>query len=355
MAGDTHWTMIADGRQVTAPLTQDGDALLIGADTLDTLLGWHVTEGTLCRDDRCLPLARHTNLAHGDKIDLAAFAALLEMPLAIEAGAQALAVGAAPDELARTLREGIAPDFCLPDLAGREHRLSDHRGRKVLLVTWATWCGCREDLSAWQALFAELEPAGLSVITIAQDRDVEEVRPFIERANPGHPSLIDAQHVVFQRYGFINVPTAIWIDENGQIARPPRVEHASNLFQFAHGLDCEPHMAALRTWVATGQTDFAREACAQETMPPTAADQAARAEHALAFYLYNAGLEEAAGTHWDRAIQLAPFDWTIRRGSMGMRGQNPFGSDFATVWEEWENAGRPDYASLARTRGSVAT
>jgi peroxiredoxin len=350
---NSNWTFLADDEIITAAVTVKDQALLIEPASMEALLGWHVRDNTLCRDDRCLPLAQNPHLMQGDKIDLTALARLLEIPLAIEKSAQIMALGQAPDELAGSLRDGIAPDFTLPDLAGKQHTLSDHRGRKTLLVTWASWCGCREDLATWQEIYAELAPKGLQLITVSQDTSVEDARPFIERANPAHPSVIDVNHIVSHRYGLINVPTAVWIDEQGQIARPPRVEHASNIFQFAHGLDCEPHLAALRAWVDTGETDIAPDARAGETMLPTASDQQARAEHMLAFFLHAQGYPEAANQHWERAIELSPFDWTIRRGSMGLRGQNPFGLDFATVWEEWDKAGRPDYASLAHARAQA--
>ncbi len=48
-----------------------------------------------------------------------------------------LGVGAAARS--RALQSLVAPDFTLPDLDGRLHALSDHRGKKVLLVTWASW------------------------------------------------------------------------------------------------------------------------------------------------------------------------------------------------------------------------
>jgi hypothetical protein len=48
----------------------------------------------------------------------------------------------------------------------------------------------------------------------------ESCRPFIEAANAEHPSLIDINHVMAERFGVINIPNGIWIDEEGIIVRP---------------------------------------------------------------------------------------------------------------------------------------
>lgn len=351
---DQAWSILYDGATNTAHLAPDGARLLIHADDLHRTLGWQVKGNTLCGADRCLNLAAYPGLQHGGDVDLVAFAALLRMPMAISAPHRAMALGDSAEDQGALLRGGVAPDFVLPDLAGRTHRLSDYRGSKVLLVTWASWCGCREDLGAWQAQYQALREQGLTVITISQDSRREDAAPFIEAAAPEHPALLDPGHIVSHRYGFINVPTVVWIDEQGLIARPPRVEHASNMFQFAHGLDCEPHLAALRRWAATGETDFSPDETKNTTMAPTSDEQQARAHHALAWHLHQTGAPEEAAEHWQQAIKLSPYDWTIRRGSMWLRGENPFGAEFAEAWMEWENAGRPDYASLAAARAEGA-
>ncbi len=350
---DQAWVLLADGKQLAAHVVRTAQSLLLAPDTLSALLGWQVKDNTLCREDRCLPLSFHPHLMRDGKVDLVALAALQNLPLAIDDAVQVASVGESAEEQSALLQSGIAPDFALPDAQGVVHRLSDYRGKKILLVTWASWCGCRDDLLVWQQLYSELKEHNFVVFTIAQDSRNSDALPFIEMAQPQHPALIDNDHIVSQRYGFINVPTVIWIDEQGRIARPPRVEHGSNKYAFVHQLDCEPHLRALRHWVATGETDFSQDETRAQTAPPTFDEQLARAEHALAWYLFQQGNAEVAKQHWQRAIVLSPHDWTIRRGSMWLRGEDPFGNDFFQVWDEWEKSGKPDYATMASERNAA--
>jgi hypothetical protein len=82
----------------------------------------------------------------------------------------------------------------------------------------------------------------------------------------------------------------------------------------------------------------------------TPKEQEARAEFALAWWLHQRGATEAAARHFERAGELSPFDWTIRRGSLPIRGLNPMGEPFFELYREWEAAGKPGYESLARRR-----
>ena len=57
-------------------------------------------------------------------------------------------------------------------------------------------------------------------MTVALDRTADDARPWIEAAGSTHPALVDVEHRVADLYRIINVPTAVWIDEHGRIARP---------------------------------------------------------------------------------------------------------------------------------------
>ena len=74
----------------------------------------------------------------------------------------------------------------------------------------------------WQTLRSELHPQGLEIVTVALDTaGAEAVRPWVEAAHPDHPSLLDRAHLLDELLGIVNVPTGVWIDEQGMIVRPP--------------------------------------------------------------------------------------------------------------------------------------
>jgi hypothetical protein len=198
-------------------------------------------------------------------------------------------------------------------------------------------------LPVWQALHSELSGYGFTVITIALDKSAEDPRPFIEAAAPTHPSLIDSEHFVADLYRIINVPTVIWIDAQGRIARPNDVGFGSDMFKELTGVDPQPHLDALRAWVKEDRAPLDDEEIRRRQIVPDPAEQAARAEFSLAWYLHRAGQPAAAEPHFVRAGELAPHDFTIRRGSMPIRGMDPMGPDFADLYAEWVQAGRPYY------------
>jgi hypothetical protein len=201
----------------------------------------------------------------------------------------------------------------------------------------------------WQALYEELGDRGFVPITVALDASVEAALPYIEKADPKHPSLIDSEHIVAHRYGMINVPTVVWIDEVGQIVRPNTAEYGTDVFVEFHGRHSGPFLEAVRAWVETGEV--LRDGDVPIAMPPPTEDEElARAEWALAWFLHQSGRTESAARHFDRAGELSPDDWTIRRGSMPIRGQNSMGPEFFDLYRDWETRGKQTYAKMAATR-----
>ncbi|MBM4440807.1 MAG: TlpA family protein disulfide reductase [Candidatus Rokubacteria bacterium] len=203
----------------------------------------------------------------------------------------------------------------------------------------------------WQGLHEELKDRGFVVITVALDKTADDARPWIEAAAPTHPSLIDTRHVLAELYHVVNVPTVVWIDERGRIVRPNDVAFGADTFRHLTGLDSSIHLAALRAWVRGEQPAFAAdEARARQTLP-TEADQQARAEFGLGQWLWAQGRTEAATRHFERGGELAPHDFTIRRGTMPMRGIDPMGPEFRAMRGEWASAGHPYYRPLPDTAG----
>jgi hypothetical protein len=131
------------GARVTDGVDADakGGELWLKAADLERVSGWtHKPEG-FCKGDVCVPVPapRKDEFVRGESYNLAALADLLGQPMVADAENRAYCFGEAAAERKRILTSLDAPDFTLPDLDGRMHSLSQCRGKKVFLVSWASW------------------------------------------------------------------------------------------------------------------------------------------------------------------------------------------------------------------------
>lgn len=132
----------------------------------------------------------------------------------ISLGGSNTADGAAP--LARLEEGSLANDFTLDNLKGEKIRLSDLRGKPVVLNYWATWCvPCIEEMPMFQA-YSERYP-NFMMIGVNQAESLELVSPFIERMGLTYPILLDLNSKVSQAYKVFLLPTTFFIDEEGMI------------------------------------------------------------------------------------------------------------------------------------------
>ncbi len=112
-----------------------------------------------------------------------------------------------------------APDIALPTVEGDTFRLSDQRGRVVVLNFWATWCPpCREEIPLFVELQRELGDDGLQFVGVSLDQEgVDAVRPFAREMNVNYPIVVDDGSVA-PRYGGIRaLPTTFLIGPDGAI------------------------------------------------------------------------------------------------------------------------------------------
>jgi hypothetical protein len=132
-------TLIDEGREVALAVTVQGDTVRVRAESLASAVGWRLEAHGLCRGDVCVPVRDRAALESAEGVDLAALARVLDRPLALDVDAGVAVLGASAAERSGRLASLEAPDFVLPDLAGRPHRLRDQRGKKTLLIAWASW------------------------------------------------------------------------------------------------------------------------------------------------------------------------------------------------------------------------
>jgi hypothetical protein len=144
-AKELHATIVYDDVATNInPAIEETGQLWITASDLKRATRFEVKPQGVCRDELCFPLPKSNQQAFLRKdegkqwFNLTAFAQLVRQPVAHDEALSAWYFGLRSDQ-----RQGLsslhAPDFALPDIHGKLHHLSDFRGKKVLLVTWASW------------------------------------------------------------------------------------------------------------------------------------------------------------------------------------------------------------------------
>ena len=140
---------------------------------------------------------------------------LLALALGMISGTRdSLAADARPEE------GHLAPDFALKTLDGKTVRLSDLRGKKVVLINfWATWCPpCRSEMPTMQQIYTEYKGKGFEILAINIEPDSkDEIRDFMKELRLTFPVLLDSDMKVTRTYRLIGLPVSMLIDRQGII------------------------------------------------------------------------------------------------------------------------------------------
>ena len=111
-----------------------------------------------------------------------------------------------------------APDFVLKSVSGENLRLSEYRGRVVMLSFWASWCGeCRSQLEGLATLYERYGSAGFELLTVSLDRDRDQVADIASAVKAGYPVLHDAAGEVGRSYEVSSMPLVVLIDRDGVV------------------------------------------------------------------------------------------------------------------------------------------
>jgi len=123
-----------------ARVTDDG--LWLSSADAATATGWTLKPEGLCKGEICVPVppGRASDFVGAEgEVNVATLWRHLDMPLAHDEARETWVLGTSASQRAEHLRSLQAPNFALPDLAGTRHALAAHRGKKILLVSWASW------------------------------------------------------------------------------------------------------------------------------------------------------------------------------------------------------------------------
>ncbi len=136
---EASFTMIENGQTHEIAATMDGSVLRLGTKPVLAALGWTQKPEGLCQGDVCVPISSRPDLISDQGVDLIGLGEVLGRPVAVDTNEAVVSLGAETAAHGAELGGGVAPDFTLPDLTGKEYSLSSFKGKKVLLIAYASW------------------------------------------------------------------------------------------------------------------------------------------------------------------------------------------------------------------------
>jgi peroxiredoxin len=142
-----------------------------------------------------------------------------DRPAALAPSTAAIDVALRELDLVKPSRSRAAEDFTLPALGGGTFRLSEQRGKIVLVNFWATWCPpCLEEMPAMERLWRKYKDAGFVLVAVSVDTDPQKVTPFVREHTLTFPIAFDTTMAVAEKYGVRALPSSFILGRGGELA-----------------------------------------------------------------------------------------------------------------------------------------
>ena len=264
-----------------------------------------------------------------------------------------------------------APDFALLTLQGEELRLSDYRGKRVLIFVWASWGNCRDQLAAWEVFYQRPRTEPFELIGIAMDGlGGGMVRPLVKQARVTFPIAIDSVDCLWDVLGFDNIPNGYYVDERGVIRylkvggfdiretlnakiiedllsekwskKPQRIpekpkltfkkeiiELTQQLKSITRGVEKRLRLAELLV-----KTEQYRKAAKEYDTVLVQQPKNARALFARGVVYHREGKVAQAVNSWKKAFAQEPANWVIRKQIWALESPERF---YPRVQFDWQN------------------
>jgi hypothetical protein len=177
-----------------------------------------------------------------------------------------------------------------------------------------------------------LKEKNVEIISVAQDTGgVKDAGKWITDAKATYTVLIDQEHLVSKLYHMVNVPTGVWINEQGRIVRPNEVAFADDRFRKFTDLDSAPYIDALKDWAEKGDKSIyvmSEDRLRAKLAPPDPNIALAAAEFGLGEQLYKSGHGAEAIPHFKEAQRLNPKSWNYKRQAYALSSEKDYGTTF---------------------------
>jgi tetratricopeptide (TPR) repeat protein len=186
------------------------------------------------------------------------------------------------------------------------------------------------------------------VIIVAEDsKGWDVLKPFLDAANPAHPSLLDQQFLVAELYNTKNVPAAFWIDEDGRIVRANDPIYAQRRNrETGEATTNDRYLNAVRDWVAKGPASIyvtQPDETGRRMGAPDIENAQAMVHFRLGTHLQSQGRHEEAVEQFKRAHELKPDNWNFKRQAWSL---GDIEKDFGTTFQKELQSGIVFYPPL---------
>ena len=114
--------------------------------------------------------------------------------------------------------KNIAPDFTLKSQTGKNLKLSELRGKVIMINFWASWCGpCRQEMPVLDQLYKHYRPLDFTVLGVNVEQNPDDAKSLLKDVSVSFPILFDKENKVSKLYNIKGMPSTVLVDRDGNV------------------------------------------------------------------------------------------------------------------------------------------